>query len=272
MQETLFCKGQDVYVRDIRSYVFSLMNKLDADEGILFGQPDTPVHRVMICWMADLDAINYAIAHQADTILCHEILYYPSDVLNTGHTPEFLSWRVNHQRVTRLAQGGLSVVRAHMNLDRTCILDDFADKLGLGKPIASEPDLAYVYAGGKTVREYLQTVQKAFNMRCVRYTSRDLDRVVNKIGLPWGGLGISRNIRYMEQLVRMGCDLFIAGETENYAMHYAKDSGLDMIETGHELSENPGLRHFCDMFRQAFPQLDVFFYENPQAFQYFMAP
>jgi putative NIF3 family GTP cyclohydrolase 1 type 2 len=258
-----------VTLADIRNYFYQFYDHLDHDEGILFGEAQTPVRRVIICWMADLEAIRYAVSREADTIICHEILFYPSDVLYTGHTPEFLSWRVNHRRIAALTEGKLSVVRAHMTLDKVCILDDFAARLGLGSPIHEEPHLVKVYRGGGAVADYLTLVKKTFSMRCVRYSGKDTGRKVGKIGLPWGGLGISRNIGYMEQLVRSGCDLLIAGETENYAMRYAADSGVDMIETGHELSENPGLLHFSERFAHDYPQLDILFYENPQAFQYY---
>lgn len=257
-----------ITAEDIKAYLTGFYGRLDADEGILFGRPDTPVRKIMVCWMAEMDAITYAVSRRADAILCHEILFYPSDVLHTGSAPDFLSWPVNQARISALAKGGLTVIRGHMTVDRVCVLDDFAAKLGLGEPVCRRPDLVYAYQGGRTVSDYLELVKTAFGMRHVRHTARDLGRTVQRIGLPWGGLGISRNVRYMEQLAELGCDLFIAGETENYAMRFARDSGIDMIETGHELSENPGLRHFADMLAASFPQLEVIFYENPQSFIY----
>jgi putative NIF3 family GTP cyclohydrolase 1 type 2 len=254
---------------DIKDYLSGFSGRLDADEGILFGRRDRPVKKLIVCWMAETDAIAYALSQQADTILCHEILFYPSDVLHASSAPEFLSWPVNHARASMLAQGGITLIRGHMTVDRVCILDDFAAKLGLGEPVCKKPDLVMAYRGGRTVADYLNLVKTTFGMRYVRHTARDLGRIVQRIGLPWGGLGISRNVRYMEQLAELGCDLFIAGETENYAMRFARDSGIDMIETGHELSENPGLKHFADMLSGSFPQLEVIFYENPQAFSYY---
>jgi len=63
-------------------------------------------------------------------------------------------------------------------------------------------------------------------------------------------------------IVDHNCDLFIAGETDNYATRFAIDSGVDLIETGHEISENPGLKHFSKMLQNEFKNIEVVFYEN----------
>ena len=43
---------------------------------------------------------------------------------------------------------------------------------------------------------------------------------------------------------------------------FAAECGIPMIETSHELSENPGLRRFTAMLMDAFPGVEFRFYEN----------
>jgi len=74
-------------------------------------------------------------------------------------------------------------------------------------------------------------------------------------------LGLSLNIGFVEKLLSYDPDLLIAGETDEYAMYYARDAGVCMIETGHSLSENIGLRRFIETLRQRYPKVKVVFHE-----------
>jgi putative NIF3 family GTP cyclohydrolase 1 type 2 len=91
----------------------------------------------------------------------------------------------------------------------------------------------------------------------------DMDRRVKRVGLPWGGMGLFVNVGYQQQLIDQGCDVFIAGETDNYGFRFAQECGIPMIETSHEVSENRGLAHFTEMQAEAFPQMEFRFFENP---------
>lgn len=85
---------------------------------------------------------------------------------------------------------------------------------------------------------------------------------VKRVGLPWGGLGLFVNVGYQQQLIELGCDVFIAGEADNYGFRFAVESGVAMIETSHEVSENPGLATFTELLAQAFPKVTFRFHEN----------
>ena len=80
--------------------------------------------------------------------------------------------------------------------------------------------------------------------------------------LPWGGMGLFVNVGYQQELIEQGCDVFIAGESDNYGFRFAAECAIPMIETSHEISENPGLRRFAEILSAEFPGLDVRFYEN----------
>jgi putative NIF3 family GTP cyclohydrolase 1 type 2 len=259
--------GQLARVRDIRAYLAGLYGSLVSDEGLLYGHPDATVHKLMVCWMATVEALAFAVENHVDTIIAHEALYFPKDALSAGNVPEFMSWKVNLARVSLLDRGGIALLRCHGTLDKYCIFDDFAALLSLGDPIVREPNLVQIYDGaGRTFGDYLERVRSIFNLSHVRHTRTDPSRIISRVGLPWGGLGLSNNARYMQSLVDQQCDLFIAGELDNYGIRFAIDSGIAMIETGHEISENPGLRHFAQILASIFPAVDVIFYENKPVF------
>jgi putative NIF3 family GTP cyclohydrolase 1 type 2 len=100
----------------------------------------------------------------------------------------------------------------------------------------------------------------------IAYTGH-LDQTVSRIGLPWGGLGLFVNVNYQQSLIEQNCDVFIAGEADSYGFRFSVEAGIPMIETGHELSENPGLRVFTKLLEQAFPDVSFQFYENTSIWQ-----
>lgn len=74
-------------------------------------------------------------------------------------------------------------------------------------------------------------------------------------------MGLFVNIEFMQRLVENGAEAGICGETDEYAMRFAEDAGLALIETSHAACENIGLRRFAAMVADAHPGLNVAFHE-----------
>jgi putative NIF3 family GTP cyclohydrolase 1 type 2 len=261
-------------VRDVVAWLEALARGagqagLNRDEGLRFGEAGESVRGVQVCWMASTDAIEAAAASGANLIVAHEDLFYPYDVLVKGGPADFLTWRTNARRGALLARHGIAVIRAHGTLDRTHIFDAFAALLRLPgsrgsgcAPLVDEPPYGRVYAiEPQTVRRLTAHVKECTGMSALRVAG-DPDAVVRRVGLPWGGMALFVNVGYMQRLVELGADVFIAGESDNYGMRFALEAGIPMIETSHEVSENPGLRAFAADLAQALP-VPVSFYENP---------
>lgn len=254
-----------VSIADIVSYVEALTGHgLNRDEGVQHGAAAREVHGVTVAWMATPAAIRAAGEAGHELLIGHESLYYPYDVVNQLEGPlGWQRWRVNRQRREALDAYGLSFLRIHGSADEICIFDDFAAMLALGDP---------VYAGGLTkvyeiapgpLAELVARVKAQVGMQHVRVApAGPMDRMVHRVGLPWGGLGLFVNVGYQQELVEQDCDVFIAGESDNYGFRFAAECGIPMIETSHEVSENPGLRRFTAMLGAAFPDVDFAFYEN----------
>lgn len=261
--------SSQLVVRDLVQYLDGLAGGLGEEEGIRFGTPAHPITKILLCWMANLAAIRQAVAIGADLIIAHESVLFPYTVFERSGPPDFLSWQVNHNRLELLARHQISLVRAHITLDRFCIFDDFAAKLELGEPVVSKPGFVKIYEIRPTpYGALIAHVKEKMKLDCLRATPGDKGRMVRRIGLPWGGLGLIVNTTYLQALLNEGCDCLIAGETDNYGFHFATDSGVDLIETSHEISENPGLEHFCQVLAAAFPQLQIRFFENKPPFIY----
>ena len=243
---------------------------MNAKEDIItFGRSDSPVKKIVVCWMADAEAIQYAASAGADLMIVHESVFFPYGALHAGEAPEFMTWHINVNRIRLLAQNNICLMRVHYPLDKHCIFDTFAAQLGLGEPAVVNDFTMKVY-DIEPVRyaELIERVKSSMNMPVLRVSNGDPGRIVKRVGLPWGGLGLAGNAKYMQSLLDLGCDVFIAGETDNYGIRFAIDSGVDIIETGHEVSENNGLRKFACELGEHFNEIPVVFYENKIPFRY----
>lgn len=253
----------------VLDYLARLNGGLSREEGLRIGLSNKPVKKVLVCWMSDLPAIDYAIQNGVDLMVVHESLFYPYEVQENGGAGTYMTWRANYERLRLLTQSGIAVIRMHYTLDKVCILDDFADALGLGAPVVSEGDFFKLYDIPPTTYENLIAyVKQKTDMTTLRASAADPGKIVRRVGLPWGGMGLFVNVSYYAKLVDLGCDALIAGETDNYAFRFANDSGVPMIETGHDISENPGLKHFAGRMAEDFPALNVLFYENKPPFAF----
>jgi putative NIF3 family GTP cyclohydrolase 1 type 2 len=244
------------------------------EDGLLYGDPAAEVRGVQVCWMASIDAIEHAAAAGLNVIIAHEDPFYPMWGQRQNRRPDEFppDWRVNERRVGPLARHGIAVIRAHRGLDEYCVLDAFAEKLGLGVPLVDEGPYPYrkIYQlpAGTTFGSLIERVKEIMGLPHLRVTPHDPATLVHRAGLPWGGLGLDSNVGYMQRLLEHAPDVFIAGESDNYGMHFAWESGVPMIETSHELSENPGLERFAAELRATFPGIPVAYYANPMPWRW----
>lgn len=251
--------------RDIASFIESLAPPPGPDEGFKFGSPNAQTRGVLVCFMPTVAALEAAAAQDCNLVVTHEQLHYPYTFQNPNWE-ELPTWPVNHARLTLLAKHDLTLYRAHGQLDRFCILDESAAQAGLPEPVVREGYYRIYEIPPVTVRELAARTKQNLGLPHVR-VSGDPQRVVRRVGLPWGGLGLSLNVGFIAGLLAYGPDVLIAGECDEYAFRFTEDAGVPMIETAHSASENPGLRRFAQVLHDQFPQIRVVFHEVPCPWQ-----
>ena len=237
------------------------------EEFCCFGDALKEVNAVMVCWMATSEAIQHAVEVEADLIICHEAFFLPYLVEYSEGMGDFLSFPVNYKRTAALAKHGISIIRVHPSMDKISILDTAAQILKLENLVADDGEWARVYQLNEPVSftDLIEHVEKC-GLPVLRYSDADPERIISRIGIPWGGMSLFVNIPYMQQLVNMGCDAFIAGESDSYTFHFVKESGIAMIETGHEASENAGVGLFADWLRDRLENTRVEYFESRPAY------
>ncbi|MFQ6097714.1 MAG: hypothetical protein ACE5O2_08295, partial [Armatimonadota bacterium] len=113
---------------EVEEYIVSKAGPKGGDEGFRWGAPGVEVRGVLVSWMATLEAIERAAAEGCNVMVVHEDVFFPYE--SRGRPEEWMTWGPNRARLGRLADCGVTVMRAHGMLDRLCVLDDFAEQLG----------------------------------------------------------------------------------------------------------------------------------------------
>ncbi len=248
---------------DIAALIEELAPPPAPDEGFRFGDPEAEVRKVAGAWMATVEAIEAAASDGCNLLVVHEELHYPSSFLSPG-LENTLTWPVNRARITALAKAGMTVYRAHGMLDRFCILDDFGRALNLPEPSVAEGFFRLYDVQPTPVAQVVDRARQRLNLSHLRVTG-PLDNMVRRLGLAWGGLGLSVNVGFLNDIMRYAPDCLIAGETDEYAQRFCEDLGVVMIETGHAASEEPGLEHFATWLGERAAPVPVVFHRLPPA-------
>ena len=250
-----------ITVHDIIDWVTRQKGRsLNKDEGITFGPAVRDVSGLTVCWMPDPPAIAAAAEAGHELLIHHEALTFPYPGMFPDDQRRYLTWPTNVARLTALGQAGMTACRIHGSADELFICRASADQLGLGEPIASgDTSSAVVYGIPPTpYGQLIDRVKKAMGMDHLRATCcGGMDRVVSRVGMPWGGMALFTNVGYMQRLIELGVDVMIAGESDSYGMRFVAELGIDLIETSHEASEDEGLLRFTDALASAFPAIDV---------------
>ena len=236
------------------------LGELGTEEGLRHGNPEQNVAGITVCWMATTKVIKCAISSKHNVIVAHEDLLFPPDY-SSNFSSENLGI-VSKRRISLLEKYDISLIRVHGLLDRFCILDDFGNKLKLGKPLVKENFYRVYEIRPLSLKKFANTVKRNLKISQVRITGH-LTQRVNKIGGLWGGLGLSINACFIDKILNYHVDTVIAGEMDEYTMRACSDLNVGIVEVGHEVSEDIGLKRFTRILRQELPEIPAKFVSNP---------
>ncbi|MGC9318437.1 MAG: Nif3-like dinuclear metal center hexameric protein [Armatimonadota bacterium] len=233
---------------------------LGGDEGFRWGDPEVEVSGVLVAFMPTVEAIERCAAEGCNLLVAHELLHMPYPWRGQG-LERHLTWRVNRRRIGLLARHGITLFRAHGTLDRFCVLEDFATLLGLTEPVYDDGRVRIHEIERVPLGELVERVKASTGLDAVR-VSGELETPVSRVGLPWGGTGLSVNASFINSVIEHHPDVLIAGESDEYAMRMIRDCDVTLIETGHAVSEEPGLEHFARHLAESFPEVRVVFHRS----------
>ncbi len=254
----------EVTVGDMVEWLVGLAEDDYEEDGLLSGSSDWAVKGVVVCWFANAGARAAALERGANLILMHEERCFGSPRVDGG-CPEPGVWRVNGEIERFYAENRIAAVRGHRTLDAYCLPRVLAARLDLPDPAVRSGfkgyDFTWVYdITPAPLRELALRFGSRMGLKTVGVSAYGIDDPVRRVGLGWGGSSNSMNLQYMELLRDNGAETVIAGEVDEYAIEFFRDSRMRWIELGHYATEIPGMQSVSQELAAKFPSVPVHCY------------
>jgi putative NIF3 family GTP cyclohydrolase 1 type 2 len=257
---------------DIVRYIDKLNQWKSNDEGWWYGEKDKEVRAVMVCWIANLEAVEKAAQLKCDLIVCHESPFFPYWPAFAPHLDisRSLTWKANLRKIKILSETGISIYRAHGRLDVSFNTDEFIRQAGICGSVEEFDMFGRTVTLPKSIflRALAADMKKKLGLEIIRMVG-DPRKKVKKIGIAIGGEPLSTNLDFCQRMVDYEVDVVTGGEFDEWSMQFFNDSEIACIETGHVFSENFGLKKFTSALQKKFKSIKVIFHDCPIPFSYF---
>ena len=247
--------------RQVEAYLasFNEHNRLNAEEGFLFGRPDQPVRGICVCWMASAPALAYAADQGCNLVVCHEAVTFYDYPMWIDRSQLKEPWPCDRARLDVIEKHNLAVLRAHSTVDPTHVGPALFEALKLPPPVYSDWAWSHHEIEPTTVAQLAAAMRSGLGLTHVRVTG-DPARLITQLGTSWGGGGLDRNMHLtVQHLMPRGVQAVIVGETNDFTQRMAMDSNLALLEGGHSPTEDMGLNRLADDLAAQFPQTKVIF-------------
>lgn len=225
--------------------------------GLLLGETEQPVHRIMTCLTLTPDVADEAVQKNADLIVSHHpILFRPVQKL-TSQTSE-------GRMLLKLIQSRIAVYSPHTAFDSA--RDGINQQLAIGlqltdikplrpAPLEEQPDVG----GGRwgtlpepcSVAELVDRVRALLGIEQIPVVA-DLSKKVTRVAVACGAAG-----EFLTDAVKAGCDAFLTGETRFHTCLDARDTDIAMLLPGHYATERPGIERLSALLQEQFPDVKV---------------
>ena len=217
--------------------------------GLLVGDPDAPVQRILVSLDITEAVVEDAIQQQAQLIVSHH------PVMNcTWHKVQTLRSDDRQGRILRaLVQSQISAICMHTNLDAAQggVNDVLAEKLQLHDLIPlTEEKIGRVgtLKCELPLVEFTHFVIKSLGCNGLRYTS--CGKPVHRVAVGGGACG-----DYIGQAVALGCDTFV---TSDLSYHdFLDTTQINLIDAGHFPTEQVIVPQLVSRMQSAFPTVTI---------------
>ncbi len=212
--------------------------------GLLVGDPNREVQRVLVALDAPADAVDTACAVGADLIITHHpVIFAPLKKLSAHSIPY------------RLAEKGIALIAAHTNLDKAQggVNDTLAAVLGLTDVTVAEDGYTRIGTLPEelTAKAFATHVAKQLDT-AVRYAG---DRSVRTVAVCGGGGG-----DFIGDCIGLA-DAYVTGEVKHHEW-LATANSINVVEAGHYATEVPVVDTLAQWLEESFPDLVVTVYRD----------
>lgn len=219
---------------------------LDWDNsGLLVGDFENGVDRVLVALDLDDDVVDKAVSDHADLVVTHHPLIFGS--LKAVTTEDFIA-----RRVIKLIENHISVIAAHTNYDKAVMGELAASKLGIKNAEPLDDDGIGVIGdiNPTDLKSITFSTKIAFELDAVRVYGEN--RQVKKIAVTPGSGGSC-----VKSAIEKGADVYITGDISHHTGIDAVAQNLAVIDAGHAGLEHVFVPDMAAMLRLSFPAVYV---------------
>jgi putative NIF3 family GTP cyclohydrolase 1 type 2 len=219
------------------------------------GDPGEPVRGIVTTFMATTEVIRQAIEHDANLIVTHEPTFY-----SHADTTDWLeNDPVYRHKLGLLNEHGIAVWRYHDHLHKIVpdpIFRGLIDRLGWIDLIDPE-DGRVCHVPQMLLADLAEHCKQALRVKALRYVGAP-NLPCKTVGLLPGAWGGKPQIGF---LAEGNIDALICGEVNEWETNeYVRDSQhtdkpLGLIVTGHQCSEEDGLKPLADWLDEQLPHV-----------------
>ncbi|HHB75982.1 MAG TPA: Nif3-like dinuclear metal center hexameric protein [Desulfobulbus sp.] len=251
----------DLFVQDILDILEQIAPSSLAESwdntGLLIGEPDAPVHSLLIALDPVLSLFHEAASCGANVIITHHpALFHPLHSLRTDQPiGSFIAGAL---------QNTLHVIGCHTNLDST--IGGVSDVLARGMqlqditPLVAEKTAANMGCGLGRIGNYVDPMSP---QRCIELLRKACDppwlleagprpAQINRVAVCGGSCS-----EFAETAKKAGADLFITAEVKHSTARWAEEAGFWIIDGGHFATEHLIVNPFRQRLQQELVQRNV---------------
>lgn len=196
--------------------------------GLLVGDENEKVTKVLCALDATQDVLNEAINTNCNLIIAHHPVIFTSikNVTTKSQTGKI---------ITKAIKNNVSIICMHTNLDATTggVNDALAEKMEL-KDIYKDEKQPFGRIGilekEKTLNEFLDIVKDKLNANGIKFVG---EKNVKKVAVLGGAGG-----KLMDFAINNNCDTYITSDCSYDIFWKAKSLGINLIDAGHFATEN----------------------------------
>lgn len=224
--------------------------------GLLAGDPQQPVTKVMTCLTVTSASAQEAIREQAELIVTHHPLpFRATKRLTTEETPTRLLWQ--------LARANVAIYSPHTAFDSAAagINQQLAEGLGLVEvqPLVPAKDDPQGLGSGRCgslpepvpLQELAARLRTFLKIRGLHVVGAD-NQLIQRVAVACGSAG-----SFLAPAAKAGCQTLVTGETQFHTCLEAEALGVSLLLPGHYASERFACERLAEVLQKPFPHLRI---------------
>lgn len=224
--------------------------------GLIVGDPDAQVNKIMLCLDSTEEVIAEAIEKKCNMVIAHHPIVFRG-------LKKFNGANYVERTVIKAIKNDIAVYAIHTNLDNIIsgVNDKIMTKLGIyetGKRILSPKDKFQTTGAGMIGRldepmeeqAFLEFLKKTMKAGCVKHTNL-LGKKIRTVAV-CGGAGSF----LLPEAIKQGADVFVTSDF-TYHQFFDADGKILIVDIGHYETEQFTHEILNTLIAEQFPVMDV---------------